>query len=315
MNSILEIDLIILFFFLGAIASWIKSDLEIPEPISKFLSIFLLLALGLKGGYQVRSSDELTGFGPIFVIGLATCFLIPTYMYHLLKKRISMSNAAALAACYGSVSAVTFITAQGYLQDSKIESSGFMVAIMALMEIPAIVTALYYYRRDKNENSISTTKTLLNIFATKSVVLLIGGFLIGLMMNESSWKEISPVVQHAFKGVLVFFLLDLGVLAQRRFHEAWEFKKLAGLVSLILPLIHGTAALLLAELAEVQTGNQILIAVLAGSASYIAAPAAIKMAAPDANTSLYVSLPLAMTFPMNVAVGIPYYMWLASLLN
>jgi uncharacterized protein len=312
MNSLVSFDLTFLFFFLGVVASWIKSDLEVPESASKFLSVFLLLSLGLKGGHEVAIATDLSEFYLVSIIGLASCVLIPYYMFPLLKGRLGAPNAAALAACYGSVSAVTLIAAQEFLKLRGIEFSGYMVALMALMEIPAILIALCFFRRACRVSNSNTKAP--SILAAKSVVLLVGGFLIGLAMNDTSWEGIAPVVQGNFKGVLAFFLLDLGLSAQKQLREAWKFKGMALLTACLLPLINGTAVLMVAHWANVSQGDQIILAVLAGSASYIAAPAAIRSSIPTANPSLFVALPLAMTFPMNVLIGIPIYHWLSSFL-
>lgn len=315
MNHLLNIDLIVLFFFLGALASWMKSDLELPQAISKFLSIFLLLSLGLKGGHEVRSAEELSGFALALALGLATCIVVPVYLYFWLRRKLGLANAAALAACYGSVSAVTLITAQGMLENENIAFSGYIVAVMALMEVPAIIIAFYLYRRSIGYNAGEGSNTLLSLLSAKSVVLLVGGFIIGLLMNETSWAALAPVVQDCFKGVLAFFLLDLGVAAQRQLGEAWRYKATAIMVACVLPLVHGSAALLGGSLLGLAAGDQILMAVLAGSASYIAAPAAISANLPEASPSLYTALPLALTFPMNVVFGIPLYIELAQRLG
>lgn len=313
-GQLANIDLVILFFFLGMIGSWARSDLEIPEPVSKFLSIFLLLSLGLKGGHEVRATENLSGFGFTLAIGLLACLVIPLYLFHWLKRNIGPANAAALAASYGSVSAVTFIAAQGYLTNEGTLFSGYMVAVMALMEMPAIIVALLVYRE---ANGAATAKGGLDwsVFSAKSVVLLGGGFLIGLLMNEPSWNSIAPVVKDSFKGFLAFFLLDLGVQAYRQLHRAWQFKWRALLLGIGLPLLHGSLTLLVARLIGINPGDSILIASLVGSASYIAAPAAVRQSIPDANPGLYVSLPLALTFPMNVLFGIPLYIEIGKLLN
>ncbi len=310
MSSLISFDLTFLFFFLGAIASWMKSDLEISEPISKFLSVFLLLSLGLKGGHEVAAASDLSGFYLVCAIGLTSCILIPYYLFPLLKRRLGADDAAAIAACYGSVSAVTFIAAQEFLRINDTEFSGYMVALMALMEIPAILIALNFYHRASQLLDRQTKAP--SLFAAKSVVLLLGGFLIGFAMNDSSWKGIVPVVQGSFKGVLAFFLLDLGLQAQKQLREAWRFRGTAFLVACFLPLAHGTTVLLIAKSLGVPPGDCVILAALAGSASYIAAPAAIRSSIPSANPGLYVALPLALTFPMNVIFGVPFYAWLNS---
>lgn len=316
MNPLANLDLILLFFFLGGIASWAKSDLQVPDQISKFLSLFLLLSLGLKGGHEVRIATDLTGIIPILILGLSSCIVIPIYFFHFHKKTLGISNAAALAACFGSVSAVTFIAAQGFLDNEKINSSGFMVAVMALMEIPAIILALYLYQNYQGlKNESSHSPKWASIFSAKSIILLLGGFVIGVLMNEPSWTSIKPVVKDSFKGVLAFFLLDMGIIAQKHLKEAWEHKWKAVLISIFQPLLHGSVVLLLAHYLKIDQGNQVILAALAGSGSYIASPAAIKTNIPEANPSLYVALPLALTFPMNVLFGIPFYIEFSKLLN
>lgn len=306
-----NLDLINLFFLLGVFASWARSDLEIPEAVSKFLSIFLLLSLGLKGGHEVRFADNLRGFLPIISIGLISCLAISNVFFLVLKNRLGIANASALAAAYGSVSAVTFVTAQGILENEGLISSGYMVAIMALMEIPAIILAIYFYHKFTGRVSVKNRSLFKSIFSTKSVILLLGGFIIGLLMNEKSWNSIAPVTQGSFKGVLAFFLLDLGIVAQKQLRHAWKLKVLAIFVAFFIPILFGSITLLLANWLEISRADQILLAVLVGSASYIAAPAAVRESIPEATPSLYLALPLALTFPMNLLIGIPYYIELS----
>ncbi len=305
--SFANFDLIILFFALGAFASWVKSDLEIPESVSKFLSIFLLLSLGLKGGHEVSSAESLGGFLPALSIGLISCLTIPVVLVVALRSRLGIPNASALAASYGSVSAVTFVTAQSILEKEGISASGFMVAVMALMEIPAILVAVFFYQKFSKKESDQNRSAWTSIFSAKSVVLLLGGFLIGLLMNDVSWKGIAPVVQGSFKGVLAFFLLDLGFVAQKQLKQAWKFKFTALVVAIVFPLFFGFLTLVASVWAGVSQGDQILLAVLVGSASYIAAPASVRSSIREANPSLYLALPLALTFPMNLIFGIPLY--------
>ncbi len=314
MSHLASFDLIILFFILGAFASWIRSDLEVPDSVSKFLSIFLLLSLGLKGGHEVRVAENLFGFFPTLSIGLISCFALPVILFLALKNRLGIANASALSASYGSVSAVTFITAQGILENEGISFSGYMVAVMALMEIPAILIGVFLYQRFSSASRLGNRSLLKSILSTKSVVLLLGGFAIGISMNEGSWGGIAPVVQGCFKGVLAFFLLDLGLVAQRQLKEAWKSKLTAVPVAVFSPLFFGSIALLAGYLFGLPQGDQILLAVLVGSASYIAAPAAIRSSIPEANPSLYLALPLALTFPMNLIIGIPLYIELSAII-
>lgn len=316
MSHLANFDLIILFFVLGAFASWVKSDLEIPESVSKFLSIFLLLSLGLKGGHEVRIAENLAGFYPALSIGMISCLVLPVLLVFTFRNRLGLANACAVSAAYGSVSAVTFVAATGILENETIGFSGYMVAIMALMEIPAILLAVYFYQKFAGESRFLHQSLFKSIFSAKSVVLLLGGFAIGLAMNQSSWSSLSPVVQGCFKGVLAFFLLDLGLVAQKQLREAWSFKTIAIPIAVLGPLLFGGSALVLASWAKITQGDQILLAVLVGSASYIAAPAAVRSSIPKANPSLYLAMPLALTFPMNLVFGIPFYIefsnWLAQ---
>ncbi len=315
LDHLSSLDPVILFFFLGMLASWVHSDLEIPQAAAKFLSIFLLTSLGVKGGHEVRMAQDLGQLVPILLVGLLTCLLIPTYLFHWLRRSLGAANAAALAAAYGSVSAVTFIAAKGFLNNEGIPFNGFMVAVMALMEIPAIVLAIHYYRRSRGGAPLPESESEVHrgsIWSAKSVILLLGGFVIGFLMNEPAWESVRPIFKDSFKGVLAFFLLDLGISAQRQLTNAWQYKWRAILIGCLLPFVHGVAALFLAKSVGVGPGDQILLAVLAGSASYIAAPAAVRGSISEANPSLYVALPLALTFPVNVLLWIPIYMALAT---
>jgi hypothetical protein len=310
-----SLDPIILFFGLGLLAAWWGSDLVIPDSISKFISIYLLLSLGLKGGYEVASAESLTGFVPVLSLGLLSCILISITLFLATKNLLRTQNAAALAACYGSVSAVTFVAAQTMLDGRGIDYSGYMVAIMALMEVPAILLALYMANCRKTEKLNSTTlPEIFKLLTCKSVILLIGGFCIGLALDEKSWSSIAPVTSGAFKGVLAFFLIDLGLQAQRQLREVWQKIWVALTVATAFPLLCGSLVLLVASWLPITVGDQILIAVLAGSASYIAAPAAIRSSLPGAQPSLYATLPLAVTFPFNIVLGIPIYIELSNLL-
>lgn len=314
MNHFLHFDSIILFFVLGILASWAKSDLHLPDAISKFLSIFLLLSLGLKGGHEVRIAESLSGFVPTLILCLTSCLAIPLFLFFLIKRQIGIHNAAALSASYGSISAITFIAAQGVLENESISYNGYLVAIMAIMELPAILIALglHHYFLKSSHMGASNLSSLL---ASKSVVLLFGGFLIGLTMNEKSWMGISPIIQDAFKGVLLFFLLDLGVVAQKQLDEAWKFKWTAVVISMVFPLLFGTLTLIAGHALNIERGDLVLMSTLVGSASYIAAPAAMKSSIPSANPGLYLALPLALTFPMNLLFGIPYYLLLSDWLQ
>ena len=314
-SHLFSIDLTLLFFFLGMLAAALRSDLAIPADVSKFLSIFMLLALGLKGGHEVRISSSLDGLLPTLTIGFLFCGLIPVVYFFAFRRWLGLGNATGVAAAYGSVSAITFVTAVEYLENEGIPTSGYMVAAMAMMEIPAIILALYLYGKWR-AGTQSASASWRGILAGKSVVLLLGGFGIGLVLNDKSWSSLSPVVVGSFKGVLAFFLLDLGLVAQNQIRQALKLRWRAIVLAIVLPLIMGSVAAVLLWAAGIERGNLVLMAALVGSASYIAAPAAIRASVPDASPAFYVALPLAITFPMNVLIGIPYYISLsAKLMN
>lgn len=310
-----RVDLIPLFFLLGMLAAWIKSDLAIPEDISKFLSIYLLLSLGLKGGQEVAKAANPSALWVTALLGLLCCWLIAVAYFALLRKSVGIANATALAASFGSVSAVTYIAGEGLLSNLGVPFSGHMVAVMALMELPAIMLALYYYKKNLTRGDGSGTVFQGNLLAAKSVVLLLGGFAIGMAMPAESFQQIAPVFKDPFKGVLAFFLLDLGLLAQRQLRSAWEYRLKALLIAIGGPLIFGAITCVAANLAGLERGDAFLLSVLAGSASYIAAPAAIRASVPTANPGLYVALPLGLTFPFNLTLGLPFYYWLSGALS
>lgn len=315
MSFIYQIDFIIAFFFFGALASWIKSDLKIPESASQFLSIFLLLSLGLKGGFQFQSTEDLTPLIPLLILGFGSCLVIPLVLFYLTQSKLNPANAAALAASYGSVSAVTFIAAFNVMPTHGLTASGFMVAVMALMEVPAIILSIFLYQSKINRNSKQVLPILKMVFTSKSVVLLLGGFILGALMPGKTWNEISFVIQDCFKAALVFFLMDLGIQAQKEMRSVWQYRLPAVGLACFAPLVFGSLTLYLAIKMTVGMADSIILAVLAGSASYIAAPAAVRAAIPQAQAAWYMTLPLALTFPMNMIFGIPFYIQLAKWLT
>jgi hypothetical protein len=280
--------------------------------------MFLLLALGLKGGYEIQRTEDLSGLGAVLGIGLTSCLVIPSIIFILFRKKLGLADASAIAACLGSVSAVTFVAAQGVLDGKEIQYSPYMVAIMALMEVPAIIVALGLFESFKLENQAPDTKGTLmrfvSVLSCKSVILLLGGFLIGLTMNEKTWLSLKPMMQDSFRGLLAFFLMDLGVQAQRRFAGVWAVRGIAFLIAVVCPLCFGAIASVLGGQLGLPDGDQVLLSVLVGSASYIAAPSAVRASIPEANPGLFAALPIAVTFPMNILIGIPFYLVIAQML-
>jgi uncharacterized protein len=292
----------ILFFMLGALAALLKSDLEIPAPIGKALSLYLMAAIGFKGGLSLAKGADAS-----MLALLATAFLLsllmPLVAFGLLRRttRLGVIDAAAIAAHYGSVSVVTFVTATAFLQQQEILFSGALVAALALMESPAIVSGLLLARRDGAKGPLM--KALKEAAVNGSILLLVGALAIGWATGES----LGPVLIVPFTGVLAFFLLDMGLIAAQRLKSfsagGWSLVAFG----LYMPLLGATFGLVAAKALGLSMGDGTLLAVLAASASYIAVPAALRHALPQANPSLYVPLSLGVTFPFNILIGIPLY--------
>jgi uncharacterized protein len=304
----------VLFFFLGMLACFAGSDLEIPQPIPKFLSIYLLLAIGFKGGVELNKSG-LT-FQVVSVLGAATVMslLVPLWTFFATRKRLGVPNAAAVAATYGSVSAVTFIAASAFLSQLAIPSGGYMVAAMALMESPAIIIGVALARKlGKQDGSpVSWSHLLRDALANGSVVVLCGSLVIGAITGEQGSKALGPFTSDIFRGMLCIFLLDMGIISARRLGSIKQFGWFPPVFAMFVPLINAAAALVIAHFLGMSKGDALLFTVLCASASYIAVPAAVRLAIPDANPGLYVTMALAITFPFNVVVGLPIYMTLIN---
>lgn len=320
------LDPAILFFLFGIFAGLLKSNLEIPAPISRFLSLYLLMALGLKGGFALAAS----GFTPEVArsLGLAVvlALLVPALAYLLLRRLLNGFDAAALAATYGSVSAVTFITAIQYLENQGLPYGGHMAAAMALMESPAIIFAVVLansLRHHAPANPVLATpsgspaggvglgKVLHESLTDGAQLLLLGAMLVGLVTGAKGQAALAPFSVDLFKGMLAFFLLDMGLLAARNLGDLKGRSPWLLLYALAAPPVHACLALGLCMLVGVEAGNAALLMVLAASASYIAVPAALRFAIPEASPSLYFGMSLGITFPFNILLGIPLYVGLA----
>jgi len=308
----------VLFFFLGLLAVFIRSDLEIPQPIPKFLSLYLLLAIGVKGGVELNHSginaNVLTTLGIAVVMSL----IVPLYSFFILKRRVSIYDAGAIAATYGSISAVTFITATSFLKDIGVDYGGHMVAAMALMESPAIIVGVLLinlYRPDKSETTSSYGSILKEALTNGSVVLILGSLFIGLAGGERTATALAPFTENIFKGMLAFFLLDMGLLAGKRIRSLRKAGSFLIMFSILIPLLNAALGILLCLIFQINTGDALLLVVLLASASYIAVPAAIRITVPEANPGLYVPMSLAITFPFNIILGIPVYYYILDHLN
>ena len=311
----------VLFFFLGMLAIFVKSDLEIPAPIPKLFSLYLLLAIGFKGGVELAKSGINQAVVLTILAAMVMACVVPIYTFFILRTKLDPYNSAAIAATYGSISAVTFITANSFLNELHIASDGYMVAALALMESPAIIVGLilvnlFTKKRtinsdgdpDKTESQgINWSEVLQEAFLNGSVFLLIGSLIIGVLTGAHGWKVLSPFTQDMFYGVLTFFLLDMGLVAARRIRELQRTGRFLIAFAILVPILNATIGIFLAKLIQMPQGDALLFAVLCASASYIAVPAAMRMTVPEANPSLYISTALAVTFPFNISIGIPLY--------
>ncbi|MBD2409864.1 sodium-dependent bicarbonate transport family permease [Nostoc calcicola FACHB-389] len=301
----------VLFFFLGMTAVFVKSDLEIPPPVPKLLSLYLLLSIGFKGGVElVKSGITQEVVLTLAVAMLMACF-VPVYTFFILKLKLAIYDAAAIAATYGSISAVTFITASAFLNELGIGFDGYMVAALALMESPAIIVGLILVNLFSvdEKREFAWGEVLQEAFLNSSVFLLVGSLIIGFLTGERGGKTLEPFTQGMFYGVLSFFLLDMGLVAAKRIKDLQKTGVFLILFAILIPIVNAVIGLAIAKFIGMPQGDSLLFAVLCASASYIAVPAAMRMTVPEANPSLYVSTALAVTFPFNIIVGIPLYLY------
>ena len=327
------LDPAILFFVFGLLAGRLKSNLEIPPQVSRFLSLYLLMALGLKGGFALSESGLTSAVAISLGCALALAFVVPALGYAVLRRFLNGFDAAAIVATYGSVSAVTFITAVQYLDNIGLAYGGHMAAAMALMESPAIIMAVVLANvvrtrqaeltghASPSESSkgggsavaaVPMRRILHESLTDGAQLLLIGAMVVGIVTGEAGEAAMQPFAVDLFKGMLAFFLLDMGLLAARNIgglkgQSPWLF-----VYAVAAPVIHAGLALALALAFGVSPGNGGLLMVLAASASYIAVPAVIRHAIPEANPSLYFGMSLGLTFPLNILIGIPVYVHVAQ---
>ena len=314
------LDPAILFFVFGVFAGFARSNLEIPQAISRFLSLYLLMALGLKGGFALNKS----GLTPEVAISLGTAIMlavaVPLIGYALLRRVVNGFDAAAVAATYGSVSAVTFITATQYLDTHGQPFGAHMAAAMALMESPAIIMAVLLanmLRRERaaagsEDRSTPLGKILHESFTDGAQLLLLGAMLVGIITGDAGKAVMAPFSVDLFKGMLSFFLLDMGLMAARNMHELRGKSSWLIAYGIVGPIAHASLALCLCWLFGISAGDGALLMVLAASASYIAVPAVLRFAIPEASPGLYFGLSLGLTFPLNILFGIPAYVAVAQ---
>lgn len=308
----------VLAFILGIVATRVKSDLKLPETLYQSLTIYLLVAIGMKGGYKLSIASLEEVYKPALA-AIALCCLIPTWTYWLMRKaaRMDVPNAAALAAHYGSVSAVTFSAALVYHDTLGITYEGFLPSLLAIMEIPAILIAVslarIYSQSDSGRN-VSVKEIARELVAGKSSLLLIGFLIIGFLVGKSGWEQVSPFFDAPFKGLLTIFLLEAGLMAGRKMSDLKTNGLFLAGFGIVFPILHAVLGITLGHLAGLGLGGATVLGVLAASASYIAAPAACRVALPEANPSFYLTAALAITFPFNILVGLPLYHSIAEMI-
>ncbi|WP_114639371.1 sodium-dependent bicarbonate transport family permease [Polynucleobacter necessarius] len=307
-----------LFFVFGAFAGAVKSNLEIPQPIARFLSLYLLMALGLKGGFALHKSGFTLEIGLALGLAVVLAIVIPLMGYLVLRTKLNNYDAAAIAATYGSVSAVTFITATQALDQYGIAFGGHMAAAMALMESPAIILAILLANKARAasnnvKQSTSMSKILHESFTDGAQLLLLGSMIVGLVSGDGGQKIMAPFSIDLFKGMLTFFMLDMGLMAAKNFEGLKGKPPITLLYAIGAPLLHASVALVLCKFLVLQLGDTILLMVLAASASYIAVPAVLRHALPEVNPALYMGMSLGITFPFNIIFGIPLYAYIAQL--
>lgn len=311
------LDPAILFFIFGVFAGVVKSNLEIPPQIARFLSLYLLMALGLKGGFALHHSGFTTEVAVALGLAMLLAVIIPVMGYALLKTKLNRYDSAAIAATYGSVSAVTFITATQALDQFGIQFGGHMAAAMALMESPAIILAILLANKARVASnpaaqSVGMSKILHESFTDGAQLLLLGAMVVGMLSGDVGQKIMAPFSIDLFKGMLAFFLLDMGIQAAKNFDGLKGKPPITVIYALGSPLVHASLALFLSTLAGLALGDTILLMVLAASASYIAVPAVLRHALPEVNPALYMGMSLGITFPFNIIIGIPLYVYAAK---
>lgn len=300
----------LLFFFLGIIAVQLKSDLEIPPNSAKFISLYLMFSIGFKGGLELSHSDLDMEILWSLIFGVFLALFVPIYAYFILRRKFNVANSGAIAAAYGSVSAVTFVTAVSFLEIEQIAFGGHMVAVMALMEAPSIIVGVLlmaYFQKGK-KSALNLNGVLHHSLTNGSVLLIMGSLIIGFLASDEQARGIEPFTTDIFKGFLSVFLLDMGISSGKKLNDFLKKGWFAFFFAIIIPLINGCVVAVASSIFTESVGNRFLFAILAASASYIAVPAAMRLAAPQANPSLYLPMALAITFPFNITLGMPLYL-------
>lgn len=309
------IDPVILFFAVGLFAGIIKAELKIPEAIYEILSIYLLLSIGLKGGVQLSTTDLnsiLKPIGGTLLVGI----LVPVIAFMILRKigKLDRFNSAAIAAHYGSVSAVTFAVVITFLEKFNVPYENYSTVLLVLLEIPAIGIGILLARIGSGKQLLFKTELYKEIFLSRSIYLLLSGFAIGYIAGPEKIESVKFIFFDLFKGLLSIFLLEMGLVASRRFSDLKKVGVFLFFFAIIMPVISASVATFIGWLVGLSIGGTTILATLAASASYIAAPAAIRISIPEANPTFYLTMSLGITFPFNLIFGIPLYYNLAKLI-
>lgn len=307
------LDPVVLFFVLGAIAGIVKSDLKVPEAFYHTLSIYLLLSIGIKGGIELYHADP----GQILFPAIGTIIsgiLITLLASFILLKvgKLSKADAFSIAGHYGSVSAVTFAVVLTFLNDKKIYYEEYMTVLLVLLEIPAIALGIFLFKRSNSSSSFKLNKLLHEVFFGKSILLLIGGLLIGYYTAYSDNKQLNFFFFDLFKGFLAIFMLEMGIIASARFSDLKKTGAFLVAFGVIIPLIAACVGICAGLLTNLSIGGTTVLATMCASASYIAAPAAMRIAIPEANPTLSLTAALGITFPFNIIFGVSLYHELAN---
>lgn len=303
----------LLFFLLGLFAVYVKSDLSIPENSSKFISLYLLFSIGFKGGQELSHEHFTWEIASSLLFAVALSAAIPVWVFYAVRKRLGVANASAVAASYGSVSAVTFVAAVAFLETVGHILPGHMVATMALMESPAIVVGLVLLGLSQKRAGNSTqplqspVKTLIHSLTHGSVLLILGSLVVGYFANAKAAEGIRPFTNDLFMGFLALFMLEMGLSSGRQLKAFFSYGAFPLVVALFVPFINGTLVAWLSAFITDDVSVRFAFACLAGSASHIAVPAAYKISVPEANPGLYLPMALAISFPLNLTLGLPYY--------
>ncbi len=307
---------VILFFLLGLVAASLKSDLAIPEAMAKGMSLYLMASIGLKGGVAMAKSGVTAEVGAALLAGIGASLLVPFAAYFLLSGygKLDRVNAAAVAAHYGSVSVVTFVTAGEIFKAIGMPPAGYMVAVLAVMETPAIITGLYLARRGVKSDALGGNELWREVFLNASVVLLLGSFAIGWIAGPVKFEEVKPLFETGYKGILCLFLLDMGLIAARRLMQSRAMNWRLITLAILFPVFNGAIGVALGTAIGLGVGSAALFGVLCASASYIAVPAAMRLSLPDADPGIYLTMSLSLTFPFNLIVNISLIAWLATVL-